>query len=145
MVTSRLLAAGYPVDRVRKGALLVAALLVVPVPFAVGLTNDWAAVALIGLAIAAHQAFSTNLFALIADVTPAAQVGRVTSFGAFSGNIGGLLIAKITGLILTAGLGYLPLFLFAASSYLLAVLAIQLLIPRIERPQGDARVIVAGH
>ncbi|WP_380874229.1 MFS transporter [Sphingomonas sp. DBB INV C78] len=136
-LATRLIAAGRSVNHVRKGSMLVAALLVTPVPFALGVTEYWTAVALLGLAIGAHQAFSTNLFALIADVTPAAEVGRVTSFGAFCGNLGGMAIVKIAGLLLTAGLGYAPLFVFAATSYLLAVGVIQLMIPRIDRPEGD--------
>lgn len=144
-IATRLMARGYAVNSVRKGSLLVAALLVTPVPFALGVTDYWMAVAFLGLAIGAHQAFSTNLFALIADVTPAAQVGRVTSFGAFCGNLGGMAIVKIAGLLLTWGLGYLPLFLFAASSYLLAVGIIQIMIPRIERAEEGPVANVHGH
>jgi ACS family hexuronate transporter-like MFS transporter len=81
--------------------------------------------------MAAHQAFSSSLFTLIADVSPPEKIGRVTSFGAFAGNIGGMVIAKVAGLVLAAGLGYLPLFLFAGFSYLFAFLAIQLLMPRL--------------
>ena len=130
-VTARLIAAGHGVERVRKGALLVCALFALPLPFADFADQYWLAVALIGLVMAGHQGFSTNLFALIADVSPPEKIGRVTSFGAFSGNIGGMVIAKVAGMVLAAGLGYLPLFLFAAVSYLLAVGAIQLLMPRL--------------
>lgn len=133
MAASRLLAAGHDVNKVRKGILLVAALLVLPLPLALQVDSYWSAVALLALVIGAHQAFSTNLFALIADVTPQAKVGRVTSFGAFCGNLGGMAIVKIAGLLLVAGYGYQPMFLFAAVSYLLALGWIQLLLPRIER------------
>ena len=88
-------------------------------------------VGLLALALAGHQGFSTSLFALIADVTPHEKVGRVTAFGAFCGNIGGVAISKIAGLVLTAGLGYAPLFAFASVSYLLALGWIQLLLGRI--------------
>lgn len=143
-VATRLISSGYSVNAVRKGSLLVAALLVLPVPLALGATDYWMAVVLLGLTIGAHQAFSTNLFALIADVTPTAEVGRVTSFGAFCGNLGGMAIVKIAGLLLTAGFGYTPLFLFAAISYLLALCFIQIMIPRIERPEGAASAPVAA-
>lgn len=133
IVPSRLLARGYDLNRVRKGALLVSALLVLPVPLALQTDHYWVAVAIMALTLAAHQGFSTNLFALIADVTPQAKVGRVTSFGAFCGNLGGMAIAKIAGLTLAAGLGYLPLFLFASISYLLGIGWIQLLLPRLQR------------
>jgi len=133
-IATRLMDRGFSINVVRKGSLLASALLVLPVPLALGVTDYWAAVGLLGLAIGAHQAFSTNLFGLIADVSPASQVGRVTSFGAFCGNLGGMAIVKIAGLLLTAGFGYTPLFLFAAISYLLAVGVIQIMIPRIEQP-----------
>jgi len=132
MIATRLLRQGHSVNKVRKGSLLVASLLVLPLPLALGTDVYWIAVGFLGLTIGAHQAFSTNLFALIADVTPQAKVGRVTSFGAFCGNLGGMAIVKVAGLLLMAGFGYLPLFLFAACSYLLALGCIQLLIPRIE-------------
>ncbi|MCJ8159171.1 MFS transporter [Sphingomonas sp. LaA6.9] len=130
-VTTRLIARGYGIERVRKGALFVAALFATPLPFADLAHDYWLAVALLGLVMAAHQAFSSSLFTLIADVSPPEKVGRITSFGAFAGNIGGMVIAKAAGLILAAGLGYLPLFLFAGFSYLMAVGVIQLLLPRL--------------
>ncbi|MBO9527852.1 MAG: MFS transporter [Sphingobium yanoikuyae] len=131
LVPARLLARGHDLNRVRKGALLVSALLVLPVPLALQMQYYWGAVAILALTLAAHQGFSTNLFVLIADVTPQAKVGRVTSFGAFCGNLGGMAIAKIAGLTLATGLGYLPLFLFASISYLLGIGWIQLLLPRL--------------
>lgn len=132
-IPARLLSRGYDLNRVRKGVLLVSALLVLPVPFALYSDNYWIAVGILALTLAAHQGFSTNLFALIADVTPQAKVGRVTAFGAFCGNLGGMAIAKVAGLTLAAGLGYLPLFLFASVSYLLGIGWIQLLLPRLPR------------
>lgn len=131
VITTRMIANGHDLARVRKGALLVAAVFATPLPFADLAHDYWLAVALLGLVMAAHQAFSSSLFTLIADVSPAEKVGRVTSFGAFAGNIGGLVIAKVAGLVLDADLGYLPLFLFAGFSYLLAFAAIQLLMPRL--------------
>ncbi|TVV76838.1 MFS transporter [Sphingomonas solaris] len=136
MAASRLLAAGWSVNRVRKSAMLVSALMVLPVPLALSSGSYGMAVGLLALALAGHQGFSTNLFGLIADVSPRAKVGRVTAFGAFCGNLGGMAIAKIAGLVLAAGLGYGPLFLFASVSYLLALGWIQLLLPRI-RPVAD--------
>jgi MFS transporter, ACS family, hexuronate transporter len=143
-VTTRLIRNGHGLERVRKGALFVAALFALPLPFA-DLANDyWLAVALLGLVMAAHQAFSSSLFTLIADVSPPEKVGRVTSFGAFAGNIGGMVIAKVAGLVLAAGLGYLPLFLFAGFSYLLAFGVIQLLMPRLPL-EGIGNAPVLAH
>ncbi|MBO9623320.1 MAG: MFS transporter [Sphingomonas sp.] len=134
-IASRLLVRGRELDRVRKGTMLVSALAVVPVPLALFTTELWVATAILALTMAGHQAFSATLFATIADITPGAKVGRVTAFGAFCGNLGGMAIVKIAGLVLAAGLGYLPMFLFAAISYLLALGWIQLLLPRIRRAE----------
>jgi ACS family hexuronate transporter-like MFS transporter len=146
-LASRLLVRGYDLDRVRKGAMLIAGLAVVPVPLALYSGHLWSATLILALTLAGHQAFSTTLFATIADVTPRAKVGRVTAFGAFCGNLGGMAIVKIAGLVLSARLGYLPLFLFASVSYLLALGWIQLLLPRIRRaePHADTDELVAAH
>lgn len=126
-----MLARGISANRTRKTLMLASALCVVPVPLALHVDAYWPAVALLALALAGHQGFSTNLFGLIADVTPRAKVGRVTGFGAFCGNMGGAAISKVSGLVLAAGLGYGPLFGFAACSYLLALGWIQLTMRRI--------------
>ena len=123
---------GVAVNRVRKLAMLVSGLLVLVLPFATQAPTAWGAAAILALVLAAHQGFSTNLFALIADVTEKTKVGRVTSFAAFCGNIGGMTIVKVAGLVLTAGLGYYPLFVFAGMSYLLALAWIHLLLPNIQ-------------
>lgn len=128
---NRMMGRGASANRTRKRLMLISALCVVPVPLALHVDSYWPAVALLALALAGHQGFSTNLFGLIADVTPRYKVGRVTGFGAFCGNLGGAAISKISGLVLAAGLGYGPLFGFAAVSYLLALGWIQLTMPKI--------------
>lgn len=130
-LATRLLMTGMSVNKVRKLIMLVSGLLVLPLPLALQAQSYWVAAMILAVILAAHQGFSTNLFALITDVTPKAKIGRVTSFAAFCGNIGGMTIVKVAGMLLAAGLGYLPLFLFAAISYLLALAWIHLLLPQI--------------
>ncbi len=132
-VSTRLLGQGWSVNRTRKVMMLASGLCVLPVSLVLSIDNYPLVVFLMALALAGHQGFSTSLFALIADVTPHDKVGRVTAFGAFCGNIGGVAISKIAGLVLMAGLGYAPLFLFASVSYLLALGCIQVLLPVIRR------------
>ncbi len=148
-LSSRWIGAGQPIDRVRKRVMLASALVVTPVPLALLAPGPWAAAAVLALALAGHQGFSTSLFGLIADVTPRARVGRVTGFSAFCGNMGGTAITKIAGLTLAAGLGYGPLFAFAAVSYLLALGLIRLGMPRIvaveDGTQGSAIGVALGH
>jgi ACS family hexuronate transporter-like MFS transporter len=129
---SALLMRGLPVNTVRKGMMLASGLIVLPLPLALHAATPWVAASLLGLVLAGHQGFSTNLFALITDVTPAGRIGKVTGFAAFCGNMGGVAIAWIAGHALAAGLGYGPMFLFAAVSYLLALGWIQLWLPKIE-------------
>ena len=136
--STRLLERGWSVDRTRKTVMLTSALLVVPVPFVLQLESFWPVAIMMGVVLAGHQGFSLSLFSIITDVVPRSKVGRVTAFGAFCGNIGGMTIVFVTGLVLTAGLGYTPLFMFAAVSYLLAFAWLRALMPRIERI-GDAR------
>ncbi len=143
-LATRFLARGVPVNRVRKTAMLISGLLVLPMPVALLAQSPVAAAAILAMVLAAHQGFSTNLFALITDVTEKSKIGRMTSFGVFSGNIGGMAILKIAGMVLAAGLGYLPLFLFAAVSYLLALGWIHLMLPNITLVDGERGEVPLG-
>lgn len=132
-ISTRLLEKGWSVNRVRKTVMLVSALIVLPLPLVLQLNSFWPVAIMMGVVMAGHQGFSLSIFSTITDVVPRAKVGRVTAFGAFMGNMGGALIQLVTGAVLTAGLGFTPLFLFAAVSYLLALTWFHLMLPRIER------------
>lgn len=132
-LSTRLLELGWSVNRVRKGVMLISALVVAPLPLVMGLDSFWPVAVMMGIVMAGHQGFSLSIFAIITDVVPNAKVGRVTAFGAFMGNMGGVAISLIAGRVLDAGFGFVPLFIFAASSYLLALAWLQLLIPQIRR------------
>lgn len=128
-VVNRLLAAGWTINRARKTVMLVCALLVTPVPLVLHAPNPWIAVALLGLTLAAHQGFSVNVFGIITDVVPTQRVGTVTSLGALAGNLAGMAVLQLAGVLLTNGVGYLPLFLMASCAYLLALAWIHLWLP----------------
>jgi MFS transporter, ACS family, hexuronate transporter len=132
-ISTRLLEKGWSVNRVRKTIMLVSALIVLPLPLVLNLNAFWPVAIMMGVVMAGHQGFSLSIFSTITDVVPRAKVGRVTAFGAFMGNMAGAAISKITGLVLVAGLGFAPLFLFAAVSYLLALAWLHLLMPTIRR------------
>jgi ACS family hexuronate transporter-like MFS transporter len=123
---------GKSVNVARKLTLLLCAICVTPIVFAYRVEGLWAAVLLIGLATAAHQGFSANLFTLTSDMFPAQAVGSVTGIGGMAGAIGGMLIAKVVGYALQWTGSYMVPFLMAGSAYLLAVGAIHLLAPRME-------------
>jgi MFS transporter, ACS family, aldohexuronate transporter len=132
-LSSSLIKRGWSVNAGRKTAMLVCAAAVLPMAFASRAHDLWFAVALIGIAAAAHQGWSANLFTLVSDTFPRQAVGSVVGIGGTAGAVGGMLIAKITGYILQATGSYLPVFLIAAFAYLTALAVIHLLVPRLER------------
>lgn len=142
-IASRLLKRGLSINTVRKGMMLVCALLVTPVPLALYLDNEWVAAGLLGLTLAAHQGFSVSVFSTIADIIPKARVGTVTSFGSLCGNLAGMGIVFLAGEILTAGLGYAPLLLIAAGSYLAALAWLQVWLPWLEPAEEPAAATVS--
>jgi ACS family hexuronate transporter-like MFS transporter len=131
-VSSALIKRGWSINAGRKTAMLICALSVVPIVFAALTTNLWVAVLLIGLAAAAHQGWSANIFTLASDMFPRRAVGSVVGIGGMAGSIGGMLIALVVGQILTLSGSYVPIFIIAASAYLVALGIIHLLAPRLE-------------
>jgi ACS family hexuronate transporter-like MFS transporter len=123
---------GWTANGARKTAMLICAIAVIPIVFAAGVQNKWAAALLIGLACAAHQGWSANVFTIASDSFPKAAVGTVVGFGGMAGAFGGMVISKITGYLLTATGSYYSVFLIPASMYLIALAIVQLLVPRIQ-------------
>jgi MFS transporter, ACS family, hexuronate transporter len=137
-MSSRLIAAGRTPNFARKATMFVCAACVLPIFFAQEISSVWGAVAVIGLATAAHQAFSANLYAIPSDMFPRSAVGSVVGIGGTVGAIGGMGMALFTGYILDAtNNNYSVLFAIAGSAYFAALLAVHLLSPRLARV--DAR------
>ncbi|PYS84124.1 MAG: MFS transporter [Acidobacteria bacterium] len=131
-LSGSLIKRGWTVNKSRKAAMLVCALAVVPIMFAAHASNLWVAVALVSLAAAAHQGWSANIFTMASDMYPRRAVGSVVGIGGMAGSVGGMLIATTVGLILQYTGSYLPIFIIAGSTYLVALLIIHLLAPRLE-------------
>jgi ACS family hexuronate transporter-like MFS transporter len=131
--SSRLMKRGLTANAARKITMLVCAILVMPIFFAQYASSVWTAVAIVGLATAAHQAFSANLYTLPSDMFPRAAVGSVIGIGGTMGAIGGMMMSKFTGYILETTGSYTPIFAVAGSTYLIAVIVIHLLSPRLAR------------
>jgi MFS transporter, ACS family, hexuronate transporter len=131
-ISSTMIHRGRSVNSARKLTLLLCAVTVTPIVFAARVESLWSAVLLIGLATAAHQGFSANLFTLTSDMFPSQAVGSVTGIGGMAGAIGGMLIAKVVGYILQWTGSYMVPFFMAGAAYLLAVGIIQVLAPRLE-------------
>lgn len=131
-LSSSMIKRGVSVNRARKTAMLICAFAVVPVVFAAKASNVWIAVLLVGLAAAAHQGWSANLFTTASDMFPRRAIGSVVGIGGMAGAIGGMLISKVVSNILNISGSYVPIFIIAASAYLVAWVVIHLLAPRLE-------------
>jgi ACS family hexuronate transporter-like MFS transporter len=130
-LSSWLLARGWTPNRARKTALLTCALCVIPVAFAPVVADMWTAVALIGLAAAAHQGFSANMYTLASDMFPRRAVGSVIGIAGTAGAVGGILMQAASGRIKEVTGSYLIMFVVAASVYVLSVAVIHALAPRL--------------
>jgi ACS family hexuronate transporter-like MFS transporter len=137
-LSSRLLKRGWSVNQGRKTAMGICALAVVPIVLVSRVSQLWTAVLLIGLAAAAHQGWSCNLFTLASDMFPRRAVASVVGLGGFAGAVGGMLIADGVGHILQWTHSYVWPFVIAGSAYLVALLALHLLAPHLEAVQLDA-------
>jgi len=141
-----LLSRGVEMNRARKGSMLLYALLILPVALVLHVDDAWAAAALLGLGLFAHQGFSTNVFGMTADIFPARMIGTAIGIGAFAGNLSGMAMIEAAGFSLERGYGYAPLLYVCAGSYLVGLLLIQLLVPKLELAEPDAaRPVFAGH
>lgn len=135
-LSGALIRRGWSVNAGRKAALLMAALAIVPTAFAPAAAQLWVAVGIVGIAAAAHQWWSANLFTLSSDMFPQRAVGTVVGIGGFAGALGGWLFQRGTGLVLQAnGDDYTPIFVVCGVAYLLALGIIHLLAPRLERAE----------
>jgi ACS family hexuronate transporter-like MFS transporter len=133
---------GWTVFRSRKTSMFIYALFVLPVVSAqyLGSINMWLAVTIIGLAMAAHQAWSANIFTTVSDMFPKSATASVTGIGGMFGAIGGILIAKSAGKLFDyykAGghveTGYLIMFLICSVAYILAWLIMHVLVPKMKK------------
>lgn len=131
-LSSALIKRGYSINAGRKLALLACALGVLPIFFASEVSSLGMAVAIIGLAAAAHQGWSSNLYTMVSDTFPTSSVASVMGIGGAAGAIGGMIMARYVGQMLESVGSYLPVFLWAGSAYLVALLIVHLLVPHLK-------------
>jgi len=132
-LSSALIKRGWSVNRARKATMLAMALLIVPTTLASRAPSMWAAVLIVGVAAAAHQAWSANVYTLASDMFPKSAVGSVVGIGAFAGAMGGVVFQRVTGRVLQAnGSDYTPIFVVCGLAYVTAWTIIHLLAPRLE-------------
>src|SRR3984893_9160500 len=136
--SSRLMKTGRTANAARKFTMLICAVAVVPIIFAQFVSQLWIAVAIIGLAAAAHQAWSANLMTLPSDMFPRAAVGSVVGIGGMAGAVGGMLMSKYNGYILGVFGSYQPIFALAGGAYIVAIVVIHFFSPRLTRVTEEA-------
>jgi ACS family hexuronate transporter-like MFS transporter len=132
-ISSALINRGWSVNRGRKAAMLIAALLIVPTMFAPMAGSMWMAVAIVSVAAAAHQWWSANLFTLASDMFPRRAVASVVGVGGFAGAMGGFAFQRATGYVLEAtNSNYSLIFIVCGLAYVAALGVIHLLVPRLD-------------
>jgi MFS transporter, ACS family, hexuronate transporter len=136
-LSSAMIKRGASVNTARKTTMLICALCVVPVIYAPYCKSLWGVIGLISLALAAHQGWSANLFTLTSDVFPRSAVGSVVGIGGTAGAIGNVLIMVVAGYIVQWTNSYLAIFVFAGLAYLIALLVIQTLTPKLAPAKLD--------
>ena len=106
----------------------------------------WIPVALVGIAAAAHQSWSANIFSTVGDMFPKSTIASVTGMGAMAGGVGSFIINKCAGSLFTyaetqgqafsflgfAGkpAGYMIVFCCCAVAYLVAWCIMKTLVPK---------------
>ncbi|HVX84580.1 MAG TPA: MFS transporter [Phycisphaerae bacterium] len=130
-LSSILMKIGFSPNAGRKIAMLTCAICILPVCYAPLTPHMWVAATLIGIAAAAHQGFSANLFTLTSDMFPKRAVASVVGLGGLTGAIGGFIVQAGAGWVKTITGSYLIMFIIAGTVYILAFVCIHLLAPRL--------------
>jgi ACS family hexuronate transporter-like MFS transporter len=133
-LSSKLLKQGSHLSRGRKLSMLACAVCALPVMFVPHVDHVWAAVALIAVAAGGHCGWSANIFSLMGDVFPKKVTASVSGLGGFAGAMGGVIAPLLIGMELQGKgpEGYVIPFTVAAFGYFIALIIIQLLLPRIQ-------------
>jgi MFS transporter, ACS family, hexuronate transporter len=115
-----------------------------------GQTSYWLPIIIIGIAGAAHQSWSANIFSTVGDMFPKNAIATVTGIGGMAGGFGSFLINKGSGVLFThagntqmhfAGFvgkpaGYFIIFSICAFAYLIGWVVMKSLVPKY-KPIGD--------
>ncbi|MBN2484355.1 MAG: MFS transporter [Bacteroidales bacterium] len=109
-----------------------------------GSISYWFPIIIIGIAGAAHQAWSANIFSTIGDMFPKSAIATITGIGGMAGGLGSVLINKGSGLLFDfskisnmklfgfEGIesGYFIMFSICAIAYLIGWSVMKILVPR---------------
>ncbi|WP_461098353.1 MFS transporter [Spirosoma luteolum] len=140
-LSSQLIRNGWHPTRARQYAMLLFAICVVPVMVISQVSSMWIVIAILSLAVAAHQAWSANIFTVAADQFPKFVLSRVVGLGTMAGTLGGVLFPILVGKLLdhykqlgSLSEGYYQLFYIAGTMYLIAWLLLYVFVFRHVKP-----------
>lgn len=131
-LSSSFIKRGWSINKARKTTLFICAVSILPVIFATQTNNQWVAVLLIGLAASSHQAWSANIFTLVSDVFPKKATASVVGIGGMVGATTSIVAFFVLGNVLdnSTKVGYFWAFLIAGSLYLICLLFVHLIMPK---------------
>lgn len=109
-----------------------------------GHISVWVPVLIIGIALAAHQSWSANIFSTIGDMFPKSAIATITGIGGMAGGVGSFLINKGSGVLFDHAsetnmqflgfqgieAGYFIIFSICSVAYLIAWLGMKALVPK---------------
>ncbi|MEI6139600.1 MAG: MFS transporter [Mariniphaga sp.] len=131
-ISGSLIKKGWTINMARKITMLVCAIIILPVAFVPVIANKWLAVFLIGLGAAGHQSWSINGYTLVSDVFPKKATASVIGIGKMVGVAVAILADIALGAVLDTAnnSGYFWAFVIAGLSYLIVLIFVHLLMPR---------------
>lgn len=148
-LSSLLIKKGWKVYKARKVAFLVSALAVLPIMMCRYTDDMWVVVSLITLAVAGNAAWSANIFTIVSDMMPKNAISSVVGIGSTAGAIGGILFPMFIGFVLdfyksrnNITAGYNIIFVFCGLSFLLALVLIHFITPKMEPLDDQAKDVV---
>ena len=109
-----------------------------------GQYSYWLPIIIIGIAGAAHQAWSANIFSTVGDMFPKSAIATITGIGGMMGGVGSFLINKGSGVLFDhaqntnmkfmgfegINSGYFIIFAICAVAYLLGWILMKSLVPK---------------
>ena len=104
----------------------------------------WFPIIIIGIAGAAHQSWSANIYSVVGDMFPKSTIATIVGIGGMAGGIGSFLINKGSGTLFTyadetqmifmgfegKAAGYFIIFCICAVAYLIGWCIMKLLVPK---------------
>jgi ACS family hexuronate transporter-like MFS transporter len=134
---------GWTVNKARKITLLICTLFILPVIFAPQTSNQWLAISLIAMAAGGHQAWSANILTMASDLFPKKATASVVGIGGMVGYALGAFSDFFLGKILTdsGSIGYVYAFSIAGSVYLVVLLLVHIIVPKMTPLDENLREI----